>query len=191
MSRSLLIWKLAQRPAGAERRSVMPQKMSRPPFRIADCVALAYVNGRYAPPGPKLGPVGFLGIYLARTDPRLSFWTFDRTGRQLAFSVATTDEMNVEYTMILGWLRYEVPFDQWHMYDVGKPETAALQRLKLRDDYDGARKRLGAVLYQARSGTYLRMPKLKPMFALRPRSAESLRKDAVEREAVMSSVASK
>jgi hypothetical protein len=107
-------------------------------------VALAYVNGRYTPPGPTPGPVGFLGIYVAKTDPRLSFWRFDRLGRRLAFSVATTDDLNVEYTLILGWLRYEVPFDQWRGYEVGRSETAALQRLKLRHDYGEARTRLSS-----------------------------------------------
>lgn len=66
---------------GADWPIVMPQKTTRPPFRIKDCVALAYVTGRYTPPGPKLGPAGFLGIYVAKTDPRLSLWTFDRKGR--------------------------------------------------------------------------------------------------------------
>jgi len=106
----------------------------------------------------------------------------------LAFSVATTDELNVEYALIVGWLKYKVPFDQWHWYEVAQSETRVLQSLKLRADYEEARKRLGAVLYQARAGTYIALPKLKPMFSLRPRSAASLRKDAVERDAVMNSV---
>jgi hypothetical protein len=166
----------------------MPQRTLRPPFRIERCVALAYVAGRYQPPGPKLGPAGFLGIYVAKTDPRLSFWTFDRKGRRLAFSLVTREELNVEYTLIRGWLTYEVPFGQWRMYDVGKSEAAELHRLKLRDDYNEARKRLGAVLYQARTGAYFRSPKLKPMFALRPRSDAAMRKDAAEFEVIMDSV---
>lgn len=107
---------------------------------------------------------------------------------RLAFSVATTDEFNVEYTPILGWLKHEVPFDQWRLYNVGKSEGTELQRLKLHDDYDEARKRLGAVLYQARTGAYFDLPKLKPMFALRPRSTASRKKDAKERERGMKSV---
>ena len=80
------------------------------------------------------------------------------------------------------------PFGQWRLYEVGRPEAAALQRLKLRADYEEARKRLGAVLYRARTGAYFGLPKLKPMFSIRPRSAASLKKDAAEREAVMNSV---
>ena len=169
----------------------MPQKTLRPPFRIASCVALAYVTGRYAPPGPNLGPAGFLGIYIAKTNPRLSFWTFDRKRRRLAFSVATSDELNVEYTLIRGWLNYEVPFDQWCLYQVEKPEAAELRRLKLLDDYEEARKRLGAVLYQAQIAAYVGLPKLKPMFALRPRSSASTKKDAAERDAILKSVRSR
>ena len=163
----------------------MPQKLSRPPFRVEHCVALAYVSGRYTPPGPRPGPVGFLGIYVAPTDPRSSFWTFDRSGRQLAFSLATTTELNVEYTLILGWLRYAVPCDQWRWYDVGKAEAAELRRLKFQDAYDGARMRLRAVLYQTRFHTYFGLPNRRPMFAIRARSAASIKKDVSERNAIL------
>ena len=167
----------------------MAQKLSRPPFRVGDCVALAYVSGRYTPPGPKPGPAGFLGIYVAGSDPVLSFWTFDRSGRQLAFSLATTTELNVEFTLILGWLKYAVPFDQWRWYDMGKSEAAELRRLKLGDTYGDARRRLRAVLYQARFTAYFGLPKLKPMFAIRPRSVGSMKKDVTERNAVLDFIA--
>src|SRR5258706_6095938 len=162
---------------------VMQPKLSRPPFRVRDSVALACVKGRYTPPGPKPGPFGFFGIYVAKTRPRLSFWTFDRAGRQQSFTVVTEDELNVEYALIRGWLHDDVPFDQWRFYEPSRAETRVLRRLRLREDYDAARKRLGAVLYQARLRAYFRLPKLKPMFMVRPRSARSLRRDVGEYEA--------
>ena len=106
----------------------------------------------------------------------------------MAFSVATTDELKVEYALILGWLRYEVPFAQWRLFEAGKPEKRVLQRLKLGPDYEDARTSLGAVLYQARVGPYFSLPKLKPMFLIRPRSATSMQKDVLERKAVMNTV---
>lgn len=96
----------------------MSDRKPLPPFRAHNCVALAYVSGRYTPPSTKkgAGPSGFLGLYLSRTDPLLSFWTFGRDGRYWAFSrvsdVTETDEGNVSLTLIRGWLDYQIPFVQ-------------------------------------------------------------------------------
>ncbi len=167
---------------------IMQQKLSRPPFRVRDSVALAYVKGRYTPPGPKPGPVAFFGIYISRTRPRLSFCTFDRAGGYRSFSMVTEDELNIEYALIRAWLHDEVPFDQWRFYEPDKAETRMLRSLRLREDYDVARKRLAAVLYQARVRTYCRLPKVKPIFTVRPRSAGAMRRDVGEYEAVMKAV---
>ena len=79
---------------------------------------------------------------------------------------------------------------QWRLVKVGRREKRVLQSLKLSVDYDEARKRIGAVLYQARAATYFSLPKLKPMFSLRPRSARSIRNDVAEWQAVMNAVGS-
>ena len=52
-------------------------------------------------------------------------------------------------TLIAAWLRNDIPFDQWRLYKMGKSEKAALQRLKLRKDYDEARRRVAAVRHRS------------------------------------------
>jgi hypothetical protein len=157
-----------------------------PPFRAGKSVVIAYTAGRYTPPGPKPGPLGFLGLYLSRADRGLTFYTFDTDGNIMAFSRVAADKSAVEYALIVGWLKYDVPFSQWHLYNLAAPEALALRQLRLVKSYEVARRAVAAVLYQARSREHFGLPKLKPMFAFSHRDPSA---DALEREYIMNSVA--
>jgi hypothetical protein len=159
-------------------------------------VAVAYVAGQYTPPGPRLGPRGFLGLYLSSVEEQFSFWTFRTDGYKLAFSVVSPKDVNIEFALIRGAVDYAVPFEQWRPYPIGIAERRILHRLRLGKEYEEARRALARVLYQARGDTYFSLEKipaelgldpkqvLKPMFAVRPRSPASIRRDIAERDEI-------
>src|SRR5437016_4173723 len=109
-------------------------KNLQPPFVIENCVSVAYVPGRYTPPGGRLGPTGFLGLYLAHREPRFSYWTFRKNGHRLAFS-AIGKTGNLEYALIWGLLHYAVPFGQWRPYAIGAAERHVLRKMRLLKQY--------------------------------------------------------
>ena len=101
---------------------------------------------------------------MGKAVPRLSFCIHDRAGKLLAFSVVS-----------IGWLHYEVPFDQWRGHELSAAQIRVLDKLELRSEYEHARKRLGAVLYQARVNSYFFCHNARQclLFALgRPRQSE-------------------
>ena len=75
----------------------MLNKTSHPVFRSGHYYAVAYVPGRYTPPGPKPGPPGFLGVFFAKAPehPSFSFHTFALDGRWLAYSSEETGRSEV------------------------------------------------------------------------------------------------
>jgi hypothetical protein len=168
----------------------MPNRTSLPTFQNGHFFAVAYIAGRYSPPGPKLGPPGFLGLYFAKAPehPRYSFHTFALDGRQLAYSVVSSAEASLEFAMICGLIHYDVPLGQWRPFPANTPEKQALRKARLVSDYDRERRLLGAVLYQARARLMFRLPEVAPMFRAKLRSESAIRRDAAEREEVLRSV---
>src|SRR5262249_7545185 len=71
VQRAMSAWRVASL-IGSDR--IMPNKTSRPVFRTGPFYAVASIPGRYAPPGPKPGPPGLLGLYFAKAPkyPRYS-----------------------------------------------------------------------------------------------------------------------
>jgi hypothetical protein len=179
---------------------MMLDKEALPPFRTADCVAVAFVTGRYTPPGPRLGPRGFLGLYLSRVEERFSFWTFRADGYRLAYCVVSPKDANLEFALICGAVDFAVPFDQWRLYPLSSTERRIIRRRGLAREYDEVRRALCRVLYHARIRIYTSIEKvpaqlgldpkhvLKPMFAFRPRSRGTIRRDKTERDEIDQSI---
>src|SRR5262249_55831064 len=161
-----------------------------PPFRLGhgaeSWLALAYVKGRYSPPGRGLGPRGFLGLYLSPVQEELNFCTFKTDGRWLACRQALA---GLEFALIHGFVDYAVPFEQWRLYPIGPRQHRIVRELNLAKEYDEARQRLCRVLYLTRRYIHdvaekLAMdlgvdPKqaLRPMFTIRPRSHRAIMRD--------------
>ena len=152
-------------------------------------MVLAYVTGHYTAGSKRRHisyPPAFFGLYVAKEDPRLSFWTFSReTGTRLSFSVATTVHLNVERALLSAWLEDRIPLDQWRLYPVGPAEVGVIENLGLRRDYDEARHRLAAVLYMARRDLYFPLPDVPPLFEITRRSPKEIGGDVAERDEVM------
>jgi hypothetical protein len=168
----------------------MPHKSSRPVFRNGHFHAVAFIPGRYTPPGPKRGPLGFLGLYFAKAPkhPRFSFHTFALDGRQLAYSAVSSDDATLEFALIWGLIHYEIPLGQWRPFPVSSPERETLRKPRLAADYDQVRRSLGAVLYQARARQLFRLPDVAPMFRAKLRSELAIRRDIGERDEILKSV---
>ena len=129
--------------------------MKKPPFRLGHSVALAYVRGKYWEPSSETPKTpGYLVLYFSNRDPCLKFITLTRGGKVLASSVVTTHAADVGYALIYGWLKYMVPFDQWHTYPLGAAENAVVKRLRVSRPYSDAERSLCAVLWQARDILY-------------------------------------
>jgi hypothetical protein len=168
-----------------------------PPFETARCLALAYVGGRYTPPSAhartRRGPAAFLTLYVGKREPRLSFWTFGDDGQYWAYSqvsdVMGSTEANVDFALIRAALDYEVEFEQWRAYPLGKAERATISRLRMGNAYEHARVRLAQIqrlarIFRCRTGRATR----KPMFTVRPRSTLAIERDVAEREAIDSTL---
>jgi len=168
----------------------MSNRISLPAFQNGRFFAVAYIPGRYSPPGPNPGPPGFLGLYFAKAPehPRHSFHTFTLDGRQLAYSAVSPEDASPEFAMIWGQIHYDVPLGQWRPFPANAPEKLALRKARLVGDYDRERRLLGAVLYQARARLMFKLPRVAPMFRAKLRSESAIRRDAAEREAVLDSV---
>lgn len=168
----------------------MPNRTSLPAFQIGRFFAVAYIPGRYSPPGPKLGPPGFLGLYFAKAPehPRYSFHTVTLDGRQLAYSAVCPENASLEFAVIWGLIHYEIPLGQWRPFPADTPERQALRKARLMGDYDRERRLLGTVLYQARLRLIFRLPEVAPMFRARLRSESAIRHDAAERDELLRSV---
>lgn len=168
----------------------MPNRTSFPAFQIGRFFAVAYIPGRYSPPGPKLGPPGFLGLYFAKAPehPRYSFHTVALDGRQLAYSAVCPEDASLEFAVIWGLIHYEIPAGQWRPFPADTAERQALRKARLVGDYDRERRLLGAVLYQARVRLMFSLPEVASMFRARLRSESAIRNDAAERDEVFRSV---
>lgn len=169
---------------------IIPQKRALPPFRAEDCAAVAYVSGRYARPGPRFGAL-FLGLYYSSVGTRFSFWIFTASGRPVEYSAASRDDACVEFALIWGAIRYDIPFAQWRPYRVGRVERQVLRELKLGEQYERVRRTLAEVLFHARMPAYLKTVGIdwrdarKPWFVLRSRSLAAIRRDTAERDEIM------
>src|SRR5207237_1046343 len=139
-------------------------------------------------------------LYLSEAEERFSFWIFTARGDRLAYFAVSAKDACTEFALIRGALDYGVPFAQWRPYPIDDGHRAILRRLKLLAEYEQARPALGRVLYHARIQAYYPWPwklatdlgldptqALKPMFAVRPRSLASIRRDVAEQEEVMKS----
>lgn len=173
--------------------------MKRPPFQVEKCVSVAYVTGCYSPPGPRLGPRGFFGLYLSNIEgARLSFWTFRTNGSRLAYRAVSSNNDNAAVldALIRAAISYDVPFDQWRPYPIGIAERRILRRLRVEKVYAEARCTLAEILHLARGSLYFSLDKfalklgqdpklvIKPMFAVRRRSPSSIRRDSKERDEI-------
>jgi hypothetical protein len=169
---------------------VTPNRTSHPAFHNGRFFAVAYIPGHYTPPGPKLGPPGFLGLYFAKAPehPRYSFHTFALDGRQLAYSAVSSEDATLEFAVIWGRIHYQIPLGRWRPFPVEGSERQALRRSRLVGDYDRERQLLGAVLYQARARLMFRLPEFATMFRAKLRSESAIRRDAAERDEVLRSV---
>jgi hypothetical protein len=168
----------------------MPNRTSFPAFQIGRFFAVAYIPGRYSPPGPKLGPPGFLGLYFAKAPehPRYSFHTVALDGGQLAYSAVCPEDASLEFAVIWGLIHYEIPLGQWRPFPRDTPERQALRKARLLGDYDRERRLLGAVLYQARVRLMFSLPEVASVFRARLRSESAICNDAAERDEVFRSV---
>lgn len=167
----------------------MPNHSSLPTFQDGHFFAVAYISGRYNPPGPKRGPPGFLGLYFARAPehPRYSFHTFTRDGRSLAYSAVSPGDASLEFAVIWGLIHYEIPLGQWRPFPANTPERQTLRKARLLDDYDRERRLLCAVLYHARAQLMFKRPEVAPMFRAKLRTELAIRRDAAERDEVFRS----
>jgi hypothetical protein len=175
----------------------MKSGMPLPPFRLRgraeSWVALAYVKGRYSPPGRRLGPRGFLGLYLSPVQEGFNFCTFKTDGHWLA---CRQGDASLEFTLIRGLVDFAVPFEQWRLYPIGPGERRIVRELNLTKEYDEARQALCRVLYLTRRYIHDVAEKLaidlgldpkqalRPMFAIRPRSRKAIIRDTSERDEI-------
>jgi len=162
-------------------------KLKQPPFVCGSWAALAFVEGKYNPPGAKGAEAAaddFLGMYVSRNDPGIGLITFTGAGEYVAFHRCGDADSTVEFAAIDAFIHYRISFEQWRIYPIGEPETAALEKLGLRNTYEKAMKGLAAVLYQARTSIRPRPQKLDPMFLISPRSIDAVLEDKLTREAI-------
>lgn len=164
-----------------------PEKLKQPPFVCGSWASLAFVEGKYNPPGAKGAEAAaddFLGIYVSKEDAGIGLITFTGAGEYMAFHRCGDADSTVEFAAIDAFIDYRIPFEQWRIYQLGAPETAALEKLGIRDAYKKAMKGLAAVLYQARTSIRPRPQKLDPMFLISPRSVDVVLEDKLTREAI-------
>jgi hypothetical protein len=167
------------------------RRLAMPPFVVGSWAALAYVEGTYNPPGRKATeahPEDFLGIYVSKEDPGIGLFTFTGLGKYVAFHRCGDAYSTAEFAAVDAFINYEIPFQQWRLYTIGRAEAEILVQMALQDIYERAMKGLSAVLYQARLHIRPSRPKLAPMFLVAPRPNEAILGDESTTEIIWRSL---
>lgn len=167
-----------------------------PSLEFDHWLALAFVTGRYSPPGCTLGPLGFLSLYTSRQERAFAFIVSSARGNRLAFSQAGSRNATVEFALIEGAITWATPFDQWRLYPLAKADENRIRKLGAWTDYAADRAALAGVLYLSRVKLYSRVERLfrslkqdpavamRPMFSTRLRSPGAIQRAVDERREI-------
>ena len=156
------------------------EPLKRPSFVTGSWVVLAYVPGKYNPPGAKkndVAPAEFLALCVSREESGFALITFDPNGALLAFHRCGRRDSHVEFALIDAWLNYRVPFEQWSLYSVDASEQEILGKLGMIEIFESSMKGLSRVLHLARLKCRPDFPRLEPMFLISPRSDMEIHDD--------------